>query len=58
MCEYVAKGNSIIMISSEMPEVMGMADRIMVMSNGIKSGELTRKEFAQETIMKLAVSNI
>lgn len=58
MCEYVAKGNSIIMISSEMPEVMGMADRIMVMSNGAKSGELNRNEFIQEAIMKLAVSNI
>ena len=58
MCEYVSKGNSIIMISSEMPEVMGMADRIMVMSNGVKSGELNRNEFIQEAIMKLAVSNI
>ena len=58
MCEYVANGNSIIMISSEMPEVMGMADRIMVMSNGARSGELNRDEFIQETIMKMAVSNI
>lgn len=58
MCEYVAKGNSIIMISSEMPEVMGMADRIMVLSNGRIGGETTRDEFKQERIMQMAVSHI
>nr|WP_091233516.1 sugar ABC transporter ATP-binding protein [Anaerobium acetethylicum] len=58
MCEYVAKGNSIIMISSEMPEVMGMSDRIIVLSNGLHGGELGREEFEQERIMSYAVSNI
>jgi inositol transport system ATP-binding protein len=58
MCEFVSKGNAIIMISSEMPEVMGMADRMMVLSNGRAAGELTRDEFEQEQIMKLAVSHI
>lgn len=58
MCEYVAKGNAIIMISSEMPEVMGMADRIMVLSNGKIGGELTREEFVQEQIMHMAVAHI
>lgn len=58
MCEYVAKGNAIIMISSEMPEVMGMADRILVLSNGKKGGELKREEFVQEHIMHMAVSHI
>jgi ABC-type sugar transport system ATPase subunit len=58
MCEYVAKGNAIIMISSEMPEVMGMSDRIIVLSGGRKGGELDRKEFEQERIMGYAVSNI
>lgn len=58
MCEYVAKGNAIIMISSEMPEVMGMADRILVLSNGKKGGELRREEFVQENIMHMAVSHI
>lgn len=56
MCEFVAKGNAIIMISSEMPEAMGMADRILVLSNGHLSGELSRGEFTQEQIMHLAVS--
>lgn len=58
MCEYVALGNSIIMISSEMPEVMGMADRILVLSNGQVSGELDMDEFVQENIMKMAVEYI
>jgi inositol transport system ATP-binding protein len=58
MCEYVSKGNSIIMISSEMPEVMGMADRIVVFSNGMLAGELKRDEFEQENIMRLAVSKM
>lgn len=58
MCEYVAKGNSIIMISSEMPEVMGMADRIVVFSNRKLAGELEREEFVQESIMRLAVSKM
>ncbi|MCP1103283.1 sugar ABC transporter ATP-binding protein [Lachnospiraceae bacterium PAL113] len=58
MCEFVGKGNSIIMISSEMPEVMGMADRILVLSNGKASGELSREEFTQEHIMKMSVEHI
>lgn len=58
MCEYVKNGNSIIMISSEMPEVMGMADRIIVLSNGCIAGELSREEFDQEQIMSYAVSQI
>jgi len=58
MGEFVEKGNSIIMISSEMPEAMGMSDRILVLSNGRLSGELSREEFVQEDIMKMAVSYI
>ena len=58
MCDYVARGNAIIMVSSEMPEVMGMADRIVVLSNRRMGGELTREEFTQENIMQLAVSNM
>lgn len=58
MGEFVRQGNAIIMISSEMPEVMGMSDRILVMSNGVLSGELKKDEFNQEQIMQMAVSNI
>ena len=43
------------MISSDMPEVLGISDRILVMSEGKITGELSRDEATQEKIMKLAV---
>ncbi len=49
--ELAANGTSIIMISSEMPEVMGMSDRIIVLHEGNMMGCLDRSEFDQETIM-------
>ncbi len=48
------QGKAIIMISSEMPEVMGMADRIVVMHEGEVAGVVDRKDFDQEVIMKMA----
>jgi len=47
-------GAAIIMISSELPEVLGMSDRILVMHEGSIAGELTREEATQEKIMHLA----
>lgn len=52
MCNYVAEGNAVIMISSEMPEAMGMSDRIIVLSNHKYSGELNRPDFNQEAIVQ------
>ncbi len=52
------QGKAIIMISSEMPEVMGMADRIIVMHEGEVTGALERNEFDQEAIMKLAAGAV
>ncbi len=49
-----AQGKSIIMISSEMPELLGMSDRILVMHEGSVRGELAKDEFDQETVLKLA----
>ena len=49
------KGIAIIMISSELPEILGMSDRIMVLSKGKQTAVLTRKEATQELIMKYAV---
>ena len=49
-----AEGKSVIMISSELNELLGMADRIMVMCDGRKTGELTRGEFSEEAVMQLA----
>ncbi len=54
MLDLIAKGKSIIMISSEMPELLGMADRVMVMSEGRVSGVLNRDEFSQVEVMRLA----
>lgn len=48
------EGVSIIMISSEMPELMGVADRILVMHEGDITGELQVGEFSEENVMKLA----
>lgn len=56
MREITSRGKSIIMISSEMPELIGMSDRIIVMSNGYVAGELERGEFSQETILEYASS--
>lgn len=48
------QGKGIIVISSEMPEVMGISDRILVMCEGAIAGELKRDEFTQEAIMNYA----
>lgn len=59
MCKFAAKGMAIIMISSELPEVMGMSDRILIYNEGKINSVVTRSEILegtsnQETIMKKA----
>ena len=54
MNELVKSGVGIIMISSELPEVLGMSDRILVMCRGEITGELSREEADQEKIMYYA----
>ena len=56
MGELAQQGYAIIMISSEMPEILGMCDRIMVMCEGRVSGELSRAEATQERILELAMT--
>ena len=53
--DMIAAGKSIIMISSELPEALGMADRIYVMNEGKIKGVLTKEEATQEKIMRLAL---
>lgn len=53
--ELKESGKAIIMISSDLPEVLGISDRILVMSEGKITGELNREEATQEKIMKLSV---
>ncbi len=57
LSELAGQGKAIIVISSEMPEVMGVADRIVVMHEGHVSGILNRDEFSQELIMKFATTH-
>jgi ribose transport system ATP-binding protein len=57
MNELAAQGKAIVMISSELPEVLGMADRILVMHEGRVTGEIhDARRATQEQIMQLAVA--
>ncbi|MGD9211396.1 MAG: sugar ABC transporter ATP-binding protein, partial [Desulfobacteraceae bacterium] len=58
MTEIVKEEKSILMVSSELPELLGMCDRIYVMAKGRISGELKRDDFSQETIMKYAMGMV
>lgn len=55
MTELARQGQAILMISSELPELIGMCDRIYVMATGRLTGELTPDQFSQETILKYAM---
>jgi len=55
MSDLAAQGMGILMISSEMPEVMNMSDRIYVMSEGKISAEFNAKGLTQDTILKAAM---
>ena len=54
MGELVRQGVGILMISSELPEILGMSDRVLVVREGTIAGELRRGEATQEAIMHLA----
>ena len=54
MNELTERGLAIIMISSDLPEVLGMSDRILVIHEGKITGELSREEATQEKIMTYA----
>lgn len=58
MGDLVKNGVPIVMISSELPEIIGMSDRVVVMSQGKITGELKRSELSQERIMELSVKEI
>jgi inositol transport system ATP-binding protein len=54
MTEFARQGLAILMISSELPEVLGMSDRVVVIAEGRVAGELARAEANQESVMRLA----
>jgi putative multiple sugar transport system ATP-binding protein len=56
--ELASAGKSILMISSEMEELLGMCDRVYVLNEGAVAGELPREGFSQEAIMKLIMDHI
>lgn len=55
MNELSLQGISFIMVSSELPEVMAMSDRIVVIHEGRRKGELERKDFSQEKLLSIAI---
>lgn len=58
MSQLAAQGMAILMISSELPEVLGMSDRILVMREGHLTGEFSRTEATQEKIMAAATKAV
>jgi ABC-type sugar transport system ATPase subunit len=58
MSKLASQGKAILMISSELPEVLGMSDRILVMHEGRMTGLFTRAEATQEKIMTAATETV
>jgi len=58
MSALAQQGKAILMVSSELPEIMGMSDRVLVMHEGRLTGEFTRDEVTQEKIMHAATGNV
>ena len=54
LSELAGRGVAVLMISSELPEVLGMADRVLVMHEGRLTGELTRDQADEERVMRAA----
>lgn len=54
MTEMAKQNKAVIMVSSELPELIGMCDRIYIMNQGKITGQLRREEFSQEAIMRFA----
>jgi len=54
MSELAGQGLAVLMISSELPEVLGMADRVLVMREGRLVTELSRTEADEETVVRAA----
>ncbi len=53
--DFAAKGYSIVMISSEMQEIMGMCDRVIIMRDGLVAGELEKKDFSESNLISYSM---
>lgn len=56
--KFKEEGMSIIIVSSDMPEIIGMSDRVLVMNNGEISAEFLRDEVTQEKLLTAAITQI
>ena len=56
--ETAAAGTAVLFVSSELPEVLGLADRILVLHEGQLTGELRRDEASEEAVMRLATGRV
>ena len=56
--DLAQEGKTVIMVSSELPELLGVCDRILVMSGGQLAGEVNAKNTTQEEIMTLAAKYV
>ncbi|MBV9645465.1 MAG: sugar ABC transporter ATP-binding protein, partial [Verrucomicrobia bacterium] len=57
MVDLLREGKSIIMVSSDMPEVISMSDRVIIMKNGEKMAELTTDEISEENILTYSIGD-
>jgi rhamnose transport system ATP-binding protein len=58
MSELAGEGLSVIMVSSELPEILGMSDRVLVMREGRMAGTWEREELDAETLVRAATGNM
>ena len=58
MSELASRGLAVLMISSELPEVLGMADRVLVMHEGRLTAELSRAEADEESVIRAATGQV
>jgi rhamnose transport system ATP-binding protein len=58
LSELAGRGVAVLMISSELPEVLGMADRVLVMHEGRLTGELSRADADEESVIRLATGQV
>jgi ABC-type sugar transport system ATPase subunit len=52
---FVTEGKAVVLVSSELPELMGLSDRILMLAQGRIGGEFVRGEFNQETLLAAAM---
>ena len=57
MDELAGQGIAVLFVSSEMEEIIGMSDRVIVMHEGRITGELTREQLSEESVMHLATGH-